>query len=92
MRKATHAPAVRNFHVPLPESLYKRLKKEADERSIPATQLARKAIESWLKAKERIRVAEDIQAYAVAAAGTEADLDPEMESAALASSHWGDEE
>ena len=48
MRKATGNPSVRNFHVPLPEALYQRLQKEAEERSIPATQLARKAIEAWL--------------------------------------------
>lgn len=91
MPKAIHSPPSRNFHVPLPEALYLRLQKEAEERAIPATQLARKAIEAWLKARERMQIAEDIQAYAVAVAGTDEDLDREMQAAALAARHWGDE-
>jgi site-specific recombinase XerC len=92
MTKATTSPSVRNFHVPLPVALYKRLQKEAEERSVPATQLARRAIEAWLKTRERIRVAEGIRAYAVTAAGTDEDLDREMETASLAAPHWDDEE
>jgi len=89
MKKATHEPSIRNFHVPLPEALYLRLHEEAKERRQSATQVARAAIEAWLKAKERVRVAEEIQAYAVAVAGTAEDLDPDLEAAVLAdANHW----
>jgi hypothetical protein len=91
MKKATSGSTVRNFHVPLPEALYLRLHEAAKERRLSATQVARAAIEAWLKAKERMRVAEEIQAYAIAAAGTPEDLDPDLEAAALADAdHWSD--
>ena len=91
MKKATTTTPVRNFHVPLPEALYLRLHKEAKERRLSATQLARAAIEAWLKEKERLRVAEEIQAYAIGAAGRNEDFDRELESAALADAElWSD--
>ena len=37
-----------NFHLPLPDSVYRRLRKEAEHRGIPATALAREAVEAWL--------------------------------------------
>jgi predicted DNA-binding protein len=87
MKKATSESSVRNFHVPLPEVLYRRLHREAKERRQSATQVARTAIEAWLKSKERLRVAEEIQAYAVSVAGTAEDFDPDLEAAALADAH-----
>ena len=34
----------RNFHVPLPEALYERLRMEAEQSAEPATEIARQAI------------------------------------------------
>ena len=75
--------ALRNFHLPLPEPLYRRLRDAAERTNQPATVVARYAIETWLRAERRAAVREAIAAYAVAAAGTGADLDPELEAASL---------
>ena len=74
---------VKNFHLPLPEPLYLRLKEAASKRQVPATQLAKQAVEYWLQEHERLALHEEIEQYVAAAAGTEADLDEELEAAAL---------
>ena len=40
---------MKNFHVPLPEQTYTRLRAEAERTQAPATALAREAIEWWLR-------------------------------------------
>lgn len=78
-------PARRNFHVPLPPETYDALREEADARGVPATSLVREAVEGWIDDQRRKRLAEEIAAYASAVAGTEADLDPELERVAVQS-------
>ena len=73
----------RNFHLPLPERLYIRLKSEAERARKPATTVARQALEDWLTRKERDALSDAITAYATEMAGTEADLDPVLETAAI---------
>ena len=68
--KATH-----NFHVPLPEKMYRRLRTLSRRRSEPATVLARTAIEEWLRQQEKEERARAIESYARRMAGTEFDLD-----------------
>jgi predicted DNA-binding protein len=80
----------RNFHVPLPDDLYGRLKEESRRREVPATQMVREAIEVWLDEAEREALHRDISAYAREMAGTEADLDETLEAAGL--EHLDDEE
>lgn len=75
--------ASRNLHVPLPETLYKLLRKEAEETNRPATVLAREAIEGWLRRRRKAKIHQSITAYASQFSGTESDLDPELESASL---------
>ncbi len=75
--------AMCNFHVPLSEELYNRLRSEASRIKQPATVLAREAIENWIKQKEREVLHQQIAAYATACAGTEADLDKNLEAAAV---------
>lgn len=75
--------AVRNFHLPLPERLYRRLREVAEETNRPATVVARYAIESWLRQQRKAALREAVAAYATAVAGSREDLDPELESAAL---------
>jgi predicted transcriptional regulator len=79
MKKST----LRNFHVPLSEDLYSRLREEADRSKQPATALARHAIDDWLKQRREDALHEAIAAYAARHAGTSMDLDEEIESASL---------
>jgi plasmid stability protein len=86
----------RNFHVPLPESLYQKLRQEAELQGQPATALTRAALEDYLKEQERKRVREEFAAWIKANAGTELDLDPDLEAAGiesmLANTTWDDDE
>lgn len=75
--------AIRNFHIPLPEHLYLRLKAAAQRQRRPATQLAKQAVEYWLMEQEKLTLHEEIAQYAAKVAGTEADLDEALENAGL---------
>ncbi len=77
------ATTTHNFHVPLPKVLYERLREEATRSKQPATALAREAIDSWLKQKERELLAEQLSLYVEQHAGSEYDLDEEFEEAAV---------
>ncbi|MGH9364889.1 MAG: hypothetical protein ACRD1B_06435 [Thermoanaerobaculia bacterium] len=73
----------KNFHLPLPEALYAELKKQARKRGRPATAVARRAIEAWLRQARRMELSESIASYASRHAGSPSDLDLELESAGL---------
>ena len=75
--------AQRNFHVPLPEDLYERLRHASEQAAQPATALAREAIAQWLGQRERERLAQEIAQYAAATGGTAEDLDEDLEAASL---------
>ncbi|HBG07335.1 MAG: hypothetical protein A2075_15380 [Geobacteraceae bacterium GWC2_58_44] len=75
--------AMRNFHIPMPEQLYLRLKDAAHRQQKPATQLAKQAVEYWLQEQEKMALHEEIARYAAEVAGTEADLDEALEAATL---------
>jgi hypothetical protein len=74
---------MKNFHLPLPEQTYSNLRAEAERAQVPATILAREAIDSWLKQQLRKARHEAIAAYAEEMAGTAYDLDPDLESAGI---------
>lgn len=74
---------LRNFHLPLTGETYDRLKEEAARERRPATIVAREALEEWLRERRRQFVREEIAAYAVTVAGSEADLDAGLEKAAV---------
>jgi len=74
---------MKNFHVPLPEATYDHLRAEATRTKIPATTLAREAIDSWLREQERKALHDEIAAYAAEMAGTSWDLDPALEAAGI---------
>jgi hypothetical protein len=74
---------MKNFHLPLPEEIYIDLRAQADRAQVPATTLAREAIEGWLKQQRRKERHEAIAAYAAEMAGTEFDLDPNLEAAGI---------
>ena len=74
---------MKNFHLPLPEQTYMGLRAEAERTGVPATTLAREAVDWWLRQQFRKARQDAIAAYAAAMAGTEVDLDSDLESAAI---------
>ena len=74
---------MRNFHLPLPEQTYMSLRAEAERTGVPATALAREAVDWWLRQQRRKARHDAIAAYASKMAGTSLDLDAELESAAI---------
>ena len=74
---------MKNFHLPLPEETYAQLRAEAGRAQVPATTLARQAIDLWLRHQRRVARHAAIAAYAEELAGTNLDLDPDLESAAI---------
>jgi hypothetical protein len=74
---------MRNFHLPLPDETYTRLRAEAERTQVPATTLAREAVDWWLRQQARKARQDAISAYAAEMAGTHLDLDPALESAAI---------
>jgi predicted transcriptional regulator len=74
---------MKNFHLPLPDQTYARLKTEAERMQVPATTLAREAVDGWLRQQFRKARKDAIAAYAAEMAGTHLDLDSDLESAAI---------
>lgn len=74
---------MKNFHLPLPERTYTQLRAEAERTQVPAAALAREAIDWWLRHQLRKARHDAIAAYAAAMAGTELDLDRDLESAGV---------
>ena len=76
---------MKNFHLPLPEQTYGELRAEADRRRVPATSLARQALQEWLRARKKAATRRAIAVYASEMAGTEFDLDQRLEAATIES-------
>jgi hypothetical protein len=74
---------MKNFHLPLPEKTYMGLRAEAERTGVPATTLAREAVDWWLRQQGRKARHDAIAAYAAEMAGTRLDLDIDLESAAI---------
>jgi hypothetical protein len=75
--------AMKNFHLPLPAQTYTRLRTEAERAGVPATALARQAVDLWLRRQMRRARHNAIAAYAAEMAGTDLDLDTELELAGI---------
>ena len=73
---------MKNFHLPLPEQTYMGLRAEAERTGVPATTLAREAVDWWLRQQIRKARHDAIASYATEMAGTRLDLDADLESAA----------
>jgi len=56
---------------------------EAERAQVPATTLAREAVDEWLRQQARKARQDAIAAYAAEMAGTDLDLDTELESAGV---------
>lgn len=74
---------MKNFHLPLPEPTYSLLRAEAERTRVPATTLAREAIDSWLQSQARKARHDAIAAYAAEVAGTDLDLDRDLEAVGI---------
>lgn len=74
---------LRNFHVPLPDELYSKLRAESKRSKKPATVLVRQAIEHWLRQRQKDALHDAIARYAGQNAGTGADLDRDLEAASI---------
>jgi hypothetical protein len=74
---------MRNFHLPLPEQTYAHLRAEAERAQVPATALAREAIDCWLRQQLRKTRHAQIAAFAAEMAGTALDLDRDLEAAGI---------
>jgi hypothetical protein len=74
---------MRNLHVPLPERTCRDPRAEAERAGVPATALAREAIDAYLRRQRRRARRDAIAAYAAGMAGTDFDLDPALESAGI---------
>lgn len=74
---------MKNFHLPLPEQTWSGLRAEAERAQVPATALAREAIDWWLREQAKKARHDQIAAWAAEMAGTDLDLDPNLETAAV---------
>jgi len=74
---------MKNFHLPLPDDTYEHLRAAAARSKVPATTLAREAIDFWLRQQLRKTRHDAIAAYAAEAAGTVLDLDTDLETAGV---------
>jgi Arc/MetJ-type ribon-helix-helix transcriptional regulator len=72
-----------NLHVPLPEELHEKLREEARKSGQPATEIAREGIRLLLELRRREAIHAEIAVYAQAGAGSRADLDADLEAAAI---------
>jgi hypothetical protein len=72
-----------NFHLPLPPELHDQLREEAELSGKPATTLAREALRTVLTYRRRQRLHEEIAAFASEYAGSDLDLDEDLERAGL---------
>ncbi|HPZ10649.1 MAG TPA: hypothetical protein PL110_21345 [Candidatus Eremiobacteraeota bacterium] len=72
-----------NFHVPLPDDIYTKLRDEALRNNQPATELARYAIKLWLRAREKATLHKALSEFATEYAGTDLDLDENLEALSI---------
>ena len=74
---------MKHLHIPLSEDLHEALMAEARQSGKSATTIARHAIEHTLKVRRREARQDELAAYAASHAGSDLDLDPDLEAATL---------
>jgi hypothetical protein len=74
---------MKNFHLPLPEQTWSGLRAEAERAQVPATALAREALDCWLRERAKKVRHDEIATWAAEMAGTDLDLDPGLEAAGI---------
>jgi hypothetical protein len=73
----------RHLHLLMKEELYASLRTEAERAGMPATAVVREAISEYLTKKKREALEKAITEYAQKHAGTDVDLDPDLEAASV---------
>jgi len=74
--------AYKKLNLPLPEEMHRALFAEARRTGVPATRLARSVLEGWIEQRRRERRRDEVRQFATKYAGSDLDLDPDLESAA----------
>jgi len=74
---------MKNLHLPLSDQTYMSLRAEAERTGVPATTLAREAVDCWVRQQARKARHQAIAAYAAQMAGTRLDFDANLESATI---------
>lgn len=72
-----------NFHLPLSSELHEMLREEAERSGQPATVVAREVLETGLTQRRKWRLHQEIAAWASAHAGTDLDLDRDLEQSGI---------
>ena len=75
--------AVTKLELLLDDEVWNLLHDEASRSGWPTVSLASDVVTSWVRERQRQRVAQEIAEFAVAHAGGELDLVPDLETAAL---------
>jgi len=74
--------AYKKLNLPLPEEMHKALFAESRHAGIPATRLARSILQEWIEQRRTERRREEVRRFATTYAGSDLDLDPDLEGAA----------
>lgn len=74
--------AIKKLNLPLPREMHEAIFAESHEMGVPATRLVRSVLEDWLRERRQARRREEVRRFAMEHAGSELDLDPELEDAA----------
>jgi len=69
----------KKLNLPLSEEMHAALFDEARRTGVPATRLARAALEEWLENRKREARKEEVRRFALKHAGSEHDLDHDLE-------------
>ncbi|MEE8523266.1 MAG: hypothetical protein V3T72_04985 [Thermoanaerobaculia bacterium] len=73
--------ATKKLNLPLPQEMHEALFAESRELGVPTTRLVRSVLENWLNERQRARRRAEVRRFAMEGAGTDLDLDPELEGA-----------
>ena len=74
---------MKHLHLPVSEDTHHALRLAAQQSGVPATTLAREAVERWLHDWQQARLDAELDAYIAAEAGGPGDLDPVLEDAGV---------
>ena len=74
---------VTKLELSLEGDVWNMLRDEAARSGLPTISLVCDVVTNWVRERHRQRVAQEIAEFAAAHAGSELDLDPELETAAL---------
>jgi len=73
---------LKKLNLPLPPEMHEALFAESREMGIPVTRVVRSLLEDWLRERRRARRRDEVRRFAMENAGSDLDLDPELEAVA----------